>query len=121
MKKMFAVLLLMFPLVTIADFATGLEAYQRGDYATALREWRPLAEAGNVDAQNNLGAMNYEGQGMPKDEVRAYAWAMLAFKSGSADAKVAKEYLQKNLTAAQVAEANKLSSEICAKIPSCVR
>ncbi len=27
-----------------ADFQAGVDAYQRGDYATALREWQPLAE-----------------------------------------------------------------------------
>ena len=27
-----------------ADFQKGLTAYQRGDYATALREWTPLAK-----------------------------------------------------------------------------
>ena len=121
MKKLIVALLLVFPLVAAADFAVGMEACQRGDYATALREWRPLAEAGNVDAQNNLGAMHYEGQGVAKDEVRAYAWAMLAFEKGSSAAKVAKEYLQKRLTAEQIAEANKFSNEVCAKIPDCVR
>ena len=38
-----------------ADFQKGLTAYKSGDYATALREWKPLAEQGNADAQNNLG------------------------------------------------------------------
>jgi TPR repeat protein len=121
MKKLIAALLLMFPLVTVADFAAGLEAHQRGDYAAALREWRPLAEAGNVDALNNLGAMHFEGQGVPKDEVRAYAWATLAVKRGSADAQVAKDYLHKRLTPAQIAEADKFSADICARIPDCVR
>ncbi len=27
-----------------ADVQTGKDAYNRGNYATALREWRPLAE-----------------------------------------------------------------------------
>ena len=33
-----------------ADLQKGLTAYQRGDYATALREWTPLAEQGSADA-----------------------------------------------------------------------
>ena len=36
------------------DFAKGLAAYENGDYAAALREWRPLAAQGNANAQNNL-------------------------------------------------------------------
>ena len=34
-----------------AGFAEGAAAYLRGDYATALREFRPLAEQGDADAQ----------------------------------------------------------------------
>ena len=40
---------------TAQDFEKGLAAVKRGDYATALSEWRPLAEQGNADAQYNLG------------------------------------------------------------------
>ena len=38
-----------------ADFDEGLAAYQRGDYAAAFREWKPLAEQGFANAQYNLG------------------------------------------------------------------
>ena len=40
-----------------ADFKKGLAAYDSGDYATALREWTPLAEQGHADAQFYLGVM----------------------------------------------------------------
>jgi hypothetical protein len=33
-----------------ADFQKGMDAAQRGDFATALREWKPLAEQGDADA-----------------------------------------------------------------------
>ena len=36
--------------VLAADYQAGLDAYDRGDYATALKEWRPLAEQGDVAA-----------------------------------------------------------------------
>ena len=35
----------------------GFEAYQRGDYAEALREWSPLAEQGDEEIQVLLGSM----------------------------------------------------------------
>ena len=35
----------------IALFTTGFLPYAMGDYATALREWTPLAEQGDADAQ----------------------------------------------------------------------
>ena len=38
-----------------ADFQKGLTAYDRGDYATALREWTPLAEQGDARAQFQIG------------------------------------------------------------------
>ena len=31
-----------------ADFQKGLDAYNAGDYATALREWTPLAKQGDA-------------------------------------------------------------------------
>ena len=34
-----------------ADFQKGVAAYQSGDYTTALREWKPLAEQGLASAQ----------------------------------------------------------------------
>ena len=44
-----------------ADYDDGMAAYDRGDYATALQEWRPLAEQGHADAQYNLGMMYDKG------------------------------------------------------------
>ena len=54
-----------------ADFQAGMDAHSRGDYATALREWRPLAEQGDALAQCNLGVLYQNGQGVPEDYVRA--------------------------------------------------
>ena len=52
---MIAVLLGSVGMSASADFQKGLSAIDKGDYATALREWRPLAEKGNADVQYNLG------------------------------------------------------------------
>ena len=41
----------------------GFSAQQRGDYTSALRLWRPLAEQGNAVAQGLLGFMYQQGQG----------------------------------------------------------
>ena len=38
-------------------------AYDRGDYATALRLLRPLADQGDASAQFNLGVMYDNGRG----------------------------------------------------------
>jgi hypothetical protein len=67
-------------------FEEGMAAYKRGDYATALKKWRLLAEAGDATAQYNLGVMYAEGQGVPQDDEEAAKWFRLAAEQGHADA-----------------------------------
>jgi hypothetical protein len=55
-----------------ADFQKGLTAAQNGDFATALREWTPLAEQGNADALFNLGLISQKGEGVPYDHKAFY-------------------------------------------------
>ena len=69
-----------------AGFEEGLAAAERGEYATALREWQPLAEAGDARAQYGLGLMYATGQGVPKSDVEAVKWYRLAADQGEANA-----------------------------------
>jgi TPR repeat protein len=69
-----------------ADFQKGLDAYDRGDYATALREWTPLAEQGKSVAQFNLGQMYRKGQGVRQNKKTAVKWYRLSAEQGDADA-----------------------------------
>jgi TPR repeat protein len=55
----------------------------KGDYATALREWTPLAEQGHAKAQTILGAMYKEGKGVPKDIVYAHMCKNLGYSNDS--------------------------------------
>jgi TPR repeat protein len=66
------------------DFQSGLEAFNRGDFATALREFRPLAEQGDAIAQNKLGWMYNNGRGVPVDDTEAVRWYRLAAEQGNA-------------------------------------
>jgi uncharacterized protein len=61
-------------------------AYNKGDYATALRLVRPLAERGHATAQNNLGFMYDKGQGVPQDYAAAMGWYRKAAEQGDANA-----------------------------------
>jgi TPR repeat protein len=70
----------------LADYQTGLDAYHHGDYETALKEWRPLAEQGNAKAQVSLGIMYSQGQGVPQDYVQSAKWVRLAAEQGDASA-----------------------------------
>ena len=40
-----------------AGWTAGMEAYNRGDYATAFEELLPVAKRGDPDAQNEIGYM----------------------------------------------------------------
>jgi TPR repeat protein len=71
-----------------ADFKSGEKAYQRGDYATALREWQPLAKQGQAVAQYQLGLLSANGQGVPKDDAEARQWYEKAAAQGHANAQV---------------------------------
>lgn len=69
-----------------ADLYKGKAAFDRGDYAAALLEWRPLAEQGNARAQFLLGYMNGHGQGVPQDDTKAAKWYRKAAEQGHASA-----------------------------------
>jgi TPR repeat protein len=67
-------------------FADAVAAYRRGDYATALRLFRPLADRGNARAQYRLGDMYANGDGVTQNSVEAVKWLRLAANQGLADA-----------------------------------
>jgi TPR repeat protein len=80
--KRFLVLPIIFILLpgipAFADFAKGRSAYESGDYATAFKEFNPLAEQGHGEAQYNLGMMYNDGQGVTQDYETAFKWFKLA-------------------------------------------
>ena len=80
-----------------ADFQKGVTAYDSGDYASALREWTPLAKQGDAVAQYNLGVMYDNGQGVLQDDKTAVKWYTLAAEQGDADAQNNLELLQKEM------------------------
>ena len=68
------------------DFDKGQDAYEAGDYATALQEWRPLATEGDVFAQALLGLMYENGEGVLQDYAQAVTWYRKAAEQGQAEA-----------------------------------
>ena len=60
----------------------GVAAYERGDYAAALTAWRPLAEAGNADAEYFLGVLHQHGLGVARDDLAASRWYRRAAEQG---------------------------------------
>jgi TPR repeat protein len=68
--------------VTAQDYQKASEAYEAGDYQTALQEWRLLAEQGDKNSQFWLGIMYRNGQGVPQDYSEAVKWYRLAAEQG---------------------------------------
>ena len=71
---------------TWADFEAGVNAFQRADYATALREWRTLAEQGHANAQYYLGVLYDFQKGVPQEFAMAREWYEKAAAQGHAGA-----------------------------------
>ena len=100
---------LMLATPTWADFQAGQDAYERGDYETALKKFRLLTEQGHATAQNNLGLRYYYGGGVQKNDIQVYKWSYLAAAQGYTDAIKRLESLETKMTPAQVAEAQRLA------------
>lgn len=81
------------------------------DYKEAVKWFRLAAEKGHRDAQDALGTMYEKGQGVKQDYVLACMWFKLAANRGLADAAAAQSQLEKQMTAAQIAEAEALARD----------
>lgn len=68
-----------------AGLEEGKSAYRSGDYARALQEFLPLAEAGDTTVQNQVAAMYYTGLGVPQDYAKAAEWFRKSATAGDPD------------------------------------
>jgi hypothetical protein len=68
------------------DVAAIVTALKKGDYATALRLVRPLAEQGDAIAQVSLAIMYNDGRGVPQNSAVALNWLRKAAAQGDPNA-----------------------------------
>jgi hypothetical protein len=66
----------------------GADAWAKGDYDTAVDNWRPLAEKGDADAQFNLGQAYRWGRGVASNLAAAQTWYERAATQNQTDAQV---------------------------------
>ncbi len=83
---LFVLMLLLISPANAQDYVKAFNAYQLGDYAVAEREFRPLAERGDVLAQYKLGLMYNNGEGVRRDFDKAAMWFNGAAVQGYAPA-----------------------------------
>ncbi len=73
---------MLFAVPAMADVKAGVDAWAKGDFPRAVGEWRPLAIAGDADAQFNLAQAYKLGRGVPLDPVLAESWFRKAAMQG---------------------------------------
>jgi len=74
--------------VQAQTFVQSAAAYERKEYRTAFAGYKKLAAQGDARAQNNLGRMYADGQGVPKNDQQAVVWFRKAAEQGVAAAQL---------------------------------
>lgn len=64
----------------------GHAAYDKQDYKTAFKLWRPLADQGDAEGQRLMGSLYLDGLGVNKDYTAARGWFLSAANQGDAKA-----------------------------------
>ena len=59
-----------------------MNAYKKGNYASALAEWLPIAQKGVTEAQYNLAGMYAKGYGVKINDEQAVFWYKKAAEQG---------------------------------------
>ena len=94
-------------------YANGLGV--RRDHNEAMKWLQMAAEQGFAAAQLRFAQLYAKGQGTPEDHVKAYAWLTLATpqcgRTGREAGRI-KDTLRKQMTAEQLAEAEKLAADL---------
>jgi TPR repeat protein len=81
------------------------------DFAKARLWYEKAAVQGEAKAQFYLGIQSAFGEGGPLDLVQAHMWYSLAAGNGNAHAPGYRDDLARQMTAAQIAEAQRLARE----------
>ena len=71
------------------EYELGCQAYDVGDYETALATWLPAAEKGDAESQYGMGQLYANGYGVPLDDSQALKWYMQAAEQGHGEAQCA--------------------------------
>ena len=84
---------------------------------TELERMVQRADAGDPVAQNNLGAAYSDGEGVPEDDVEAYAWLSIA-AVGDVDHEKNRDIVKESLSDSQLALGQRRATELFEKYGS---
>ncbi|WP_164852193.1 energy transducer TonB [Rheinheimera riviphila] len=111
-RKLLLTVLVLHHTAAYANFLTGLQAYEKKDYATAQYEFSALLPIANEQAAFNLAAMAINGEGQATDKVKALAYFELAVALGHPEAATMVTKIKPKLSAAQSAAATALLAKL---------
>lgn len=72
--------------LSAADFGAGMRAYENGDFESAYKEWLPLANSGNAEAQYWIGELYESGKGVETNYELAFSYHLKAAFQGHGEA-----------------------------------
>ena len=82
------------------------------DKTEALTWFLEVARQKNVVAQFKLGSIYHNGHGVPRDDIKAYAWYGIAAAGGVKSAEILRDEIQAQLSQEELEQARKLSKEL---------
>lgn len=97
-------------------YMTGEEPNIPASYGKALNWLDKPARQGNSEAQYYLGQMFYQGLGVSKNKVKAYAWLNLSAAQGNDHAGLIRNQLALELSPPDLEQAQKLSLEYMGRV-----
>ena len=93
------------------NYKAGIEAYDAGDFKTAMEQAKLLAPFGNADAQFYLGKMYADSKGTLQRSTHAHMWFNLASANGHGAAATERDALAEKMTTAAVEKAQDLAAD----------
>jgi TonB family protein len=107
LKPLILIYLLIFSFPILANFTNAEKYYNQGEYSKSFDEYHKLAKLGNIRAQYRLAVMHFDGIGVEKNAIKAFAWSKTAGSSKSST-KTLSDKIAKTLNGYELEKAHSL-------------